>query len=92
MESKEQKLPFLPCVWMWVVWVVKRRETRKEIGEDIVTWSLKNHCGETCLRARLGYYEIINLLRVHEPEKSLYSRHDSRTLKGYNECVIIGEC
>lgn len=52
----------------------------------------KNHCGDTCLRARFGYHEIIYLIRVHEPEKSLYSRPDSRTLKGYNECVLPGEC
>lgn len=91
--SEGPEAPLRPCVWMWVVWVVKSRETRKESGEDIVAWSLKIAVGITCPRATFVYYAIINLTRVREPEKSLYSHQDSGTLKGErNECVIIGEC
>lgn len=40
MESKDRKLPFLLSLWIRVVLVIERWESRK-IGEDIVIWSLQ---------------------------------------------------
>lgn len=41
MTMENQKLPFLLCIWIWVVLEIEGWENRTETGADTVRWSLK---------------------------------------------------